>query len=1138
VSENQYHLFQTRRFLPLFVTQFLGALNDNFFKNALVILILYRLAEVAGLDGQILVTVAAAAFILPFFLFSATAGQLSDKFEKSRLIRLIKLAEILIMTLAVGGFLWGDPYLMLAVLFLMGTQSSFFGPLKYAILPDHLHEQELIGGNAFIEAGTFLAILIGTILGGVIILTENGGTVVSACIVVLAACGWLSSFFIPRAEPPSPNLKLNPNVFAETWNICRAAAARRDIRLTILGISWFWLVGATFLAQFPSLAKNVIGANEHVVTLFLTTFSLGIGLGSLVCSKLLNGEITAKFVPFGALGMTLFTFDLFFATSGLAPAPGDLQGIGAFLSQPTAWRILADLTAISICGGIFIVPLYAILQWRSEAAQRSRTVAANNIVNALFMVVGAVAATLMLLAEMSVPEIFLVVAAVNGAVAIYICGLLPDAIVKAAISSILRVLYRVEIRGRDNIKIAGKRAVIVANHVSFLDGVLLGAFLPTKPIFAVYTFIARQWWLKPFFAIVDIFPMDPTNPMAIKSLIKEIQQDRHCVIFPEGRLTVTGALMKIYEGPGMIADKADAMLVPVRIDGAQYTPFSRLRGKVRLRWFPKITITILEPRRFEIPKEVMGRARRQQAGAKLHDVMSQMIFETCDFRKTLFEALLDARSIHGGNHPVLEDVERKPMNYDGLVLGAFVLGRKIARLSAAKEHVGLFLPNSVGAAVTFFALQACGRVPALLNYSTGTKNMISALAAAKIETIITSRRFVEMAKFDDVIETLAVHARIIYLEDLRKEVSIVDKVVGLLARLAARFVHRRADARWDDPAVILFTSGSEGTPKGVVLSHGNLLANINQLAATIDFNPTDIVFNALPMFHSFGLTAGTLLPVLSGVKTFVYPSPLHYRVVPTLAYDTNATIMFGTDTFLTGYARAAHPYDFYSLRYVFAGAEKVKVETQRMWADKFGLRILEGYGATETSPVISSNTPMHFKAGTVGRLMPGMTHELESVPGIEHGGRLTVSGPNIMLGYFRTENPGVLEKPAGGRYDTGDIVSLDDHGFVTIRGRAKRFAKIAGEMVSLSAVEGYVNDLWPEHMHAVVNVPDPRKGEQLVLVTEKPDASREPLIAYAKDRGIAEIMVPKTLRIIDKMPVLGTGKLDYVEVASLAETGA
>ncbi len=1137
MHENQYQLLQSRRFLPLFATQFFGALNDNFFKNALVILILYRLAAAAGLDGQVLVTVAAGAFILPFFLFSAIAGQLADKFEKARLIRLIKLAEVLIMALAVVGFLWGDTYLMLAVLFLMGTQSTFFGPLKYGILPDHLAEDELIGGNALIEAGTFLAILIGTILGGLIVLTENGIPLVSVSILALAGCGWWASRFIPRAEPPAPELRINPNLAAETWNIVRAATSRRDMRLTILGISWFWLVGATFLAQFPNLAKTVIGANEHVVTLFLATFSFGIGVGSLLCNKLLKGEVTAKFVPFGALGMTLFTLDLYFANAGLVPPSGELQGVADFLSRPLGWRVLADLTAIAVCGGVFIVPLYAILQARSDPAQRSRTVAANNIVNALFMVVGAAAATGMLLAGVSVPEVFLVVALANGAVAVYICGLLPEAIVKAALAAVLRVLYGVEFRGRENLEKAGKRAVIVVNHVSFLDAALLGAFLPRKPLFAVNTVIARRWWVKPFLAIVDAFPLDPTNPMALKSLIKAVRADRHCVIFPEGRITVTGALMKVYEGPGMIADKADAMLVPVRIDGAQYTPFSRLKGKLRLRWFPKITVTILEPRRFEMPQGTVGRARRQLAGIKLYDVMSEMIFETCDYRQTLFEALLDARAVHGGNQPVLEDMERKPLSYDGLLLGSLVLGRKLARLSKAKEYVGLLLPNSVAAVVAFFGLQAFGRVPAMLNYSTGSKNMVAALTAAQIETVVTSRRFIEMAKLDAAIEALSAQARIVYLEDVRKRISILDKLAGLAARLAPRLIHRRAEASWDDPAVVLFTSGSEGTPKGVALSHGNLLANRHQLAATIDFNPTDIVFNALPIFHAFGLTGGTLLPVLSGLKTFLYPSPLHYRIVPALVYDSNATILFGTDTFLSGYARLAHGYDFYSVRYVFAGAEKVRDETRRVWSDKFGLRILEGYGATETAPVIATNTPMHFKAGTVGRFLPGIAHELEEVPGIDAGGRLIVSGPNVMLGYLRAESPGLLERPPDGRYDTGDIVSIDDHGFVTIQGRAKRFAKIAGEMVSLSAVEATASALWPEHMHAVLSVPDARKGERLVLVTENADAERDALLDFARAQGIAELMVPRTIQSVDRLPVLATGKVDYVGVKNLLDPG-
>lgn len=1139
MTHNQFHLLATRRFLPLFATQALGALNDNVFKNALVVLIIYRIADAAGMNGQVLVTLAAGIFILPFFLFSATAGQMADKFEKSRMIRWIKAAEVVVMGLGATSFWFADVYLMIFVLFLMGTQSAFFGPVKYSILPDHLDEDELIGANALVEAGTFLAILVGTMAGGLAILGANGTEVVSVTVVALACLGLAASFAIPKAPAPDPALKLNPNFLGETLSIIRQAGERRDIFLSIMGISWFWLLGATFLSQFPAFAKDVIGADQTVVTLFLTLFSVGIALGALLCGKVLKGAVSAKYVPFGALGMTLFISDLYLSTDSRTAAAGvDLIGFGAFFEAAHNWRIVLDLVGTSVCGGLFIVPLYAILQTRADQAHRSRTIAANNIMNALFMVIGAIIATLMLGAGFSVPQVFLSLAIGNGVVAVYVCGLLPDAMIKAILKTVLKLCYRVEVKGLEHYAKAGKRAVIVVNHVSFLDAVLLAVYLPVKPMFAVNTHIAAAWWMKPFLALVDAFPMDPTNPMATKALIKAVQEDRHCVIFPEGRITVTGALMKVYEGPGMIADKADAMLVPVRVDGAQYTPFSRLKGKVRLRWFPKITVTILEPRRFGISEDIMGRERRRIAGVMLYDVMSEMIFVTSNHRRTLFDAVLEAQAIHGHGQPVAEDIERKPLTYSRLVLAARILGRKLAGITRKGECVGLMVPNSVGAVAAFFGLQAFGRVPAMLNFSTGTKNMLAAIEAAEIKTILTSRRFVDIADMGDTVLALSEKAEVVYLEDLRAHINLMDKLLGLISRPFARGLHDRLDLTPDDPAVVLFTSGSEGTPKGVVLSHANLLANRNQLAARIDFNPTDTVFNALPIFHSFGLTGGTLLPMLSGIKTFLYPSPLHYRIVPPLVYDTDATILFGTDTFLSGYARVAHPYDFYSLRYVFAGAERVKDETRRVWSDKFGLRILEGYGATETAPVIAANTPMHFKAGTVGRIMPGIEYELEPVPGIDTGGKLIVSGPNVMLGYLRAENPGVLEPAAGQRYDTGDIVTIDSEGFVTIQGRAKRFAKIAGEMVSLSAVESYAAQVWPEHMHAVVTVPDPRKGEQLVLVTDKPDARREDLSDYAKREGITELMVPKDIRPIAAVPVLGTGKVDYQSVMELVAEGS
>ena len=622
--------------------------------------------------------------------------------------------------------------------------------------------------------------------------------------------------------------------------------------------------------------------------------------------------------------------------------------------------------------------------------------------------------------------------------------------------------------------------------------------------------------------------------MSTKALIKAVREDRHCVIFPEGRLTITGTLMRVYEGPGMIADKADAMVVPVRIDGAEFTPYSRLAGKARIRWFPKITLSILPPRKFASPAAATSAARRQLAAAKLYDVMSEMVFETSDRRQSLFSALLTAAAIHGPNKLMVEDADMVPLSYKRLILGALVLGRKLAARTERGERVGVLLPNAVGTAVTFFGLQAFGRVPAMLNFSTGDKNMISALTAAEVRTVITSRRFIDQAEMGDTVAALGAHADIVYLEDIRGEIGALDKLRGLFDRAFARRVHARLAVGADDPAVVLFTSGSEGTPKGVVLSHANLLANRYQLAARVDFTGADILFNALPMFHSFGLTGGTLLPILSGVRTFLYPSPLHYRIVTALVYGTNATILFGTDTFLAGYARAANAYDFVSVRHVFAGAEKVKDETRKIWADKFGLRILEGYGATETAPVISVNTPLHYRPGSVGRLMPGIETRLEAVPGIDVGGRLHVKGANVMLGYLRADAPGVLDAPADGWYDTGDIVSIADDGFLTIEGRAKRFAKIAGEMVSLAAVESHADAVWPGHCHAAVTVPDAKKGEQIVLVTDRFGATRDALLAHAKSAGIGDLMVPRTVIETDAVPVLGTGKVDYVAVQAVA----
>jgi acyl-[acyl-carrier-protein]-phospholipid O-acyltransferase / long-chain-fatty-acid--[acyl-carrier-protein] ligase len=699
------------------------------------------------------------------------------------------------------------------------------------------------------------------------------------------------------------------------------------------------------------------------------------------------------------------------------------------------------------------------------------------------------------------------------------------ALLKSFLRRLLSLLYQVEVHGLENYEKAGKRVLIISNHISFLDPLLLGVFLPDEITFAINTQISQKWWLKPFLKLSQVFPMDPTHPISLKALIHHLKNDTKTVIFPEGRITVTGSLMKIYDGTGMVADKSGATILPIRIQGAEYTHFSRLKNIVRLRFFPKITITILPPTTIHAADEIHGKLRRKASGHILTDIMSDMIFMTEPQHKTIFSSLLEARSIHGGSHEVAEDLERVPLSYDTLITRSIAIANALKSCTAETEHVGVLLPNSAKTLCVLLGLQLYRRIPAMLNYSIGSAGMISACQTAQVKTVLSSRRFIDLAKLGNEAQALSEQVNLVYLEDIATQISVLDKIKAFWQCKTARYWYNPNDYNPEDAAVVLFTSGSEGAPKGVVLSHQNILANINQVRARISFNANDVVLNFLPMFHSFGFTAGTLLPILSGMKTFFYPSPLHYSVIPEIAYEMDATIMFGTNTFLAAYGKKANPYDFFKMRYVVAGAEKLQESTRELWAKKFGIRILEGYGATETSPVTS-----------VGRFMPEMRFQLEAVQGIEHGGRLHVAGPNIMKGYLLPTNPGVLVPPASvfgeGWYDTGDIVEVDEEGFISIKGRVKRFAKVGGEMVSLTVVEQLATKVWSEAHHAAVSLPHDRKGEEIILLTTQKGANLKQLTDSAE--GMAAINLPRKVFTIDAVPVLGSGKTDYAKATELA----
>lgn len=510
---------------------------------------------------------------------------------------------------------------------------------------------------------------------------------------------------------------------------------------------------------------------------------------------------------------------------------------------------------------------------------------------------------------------------------------------------------------------------------------------------------------------------------------------------------------------------------------------------------------------------------------------------------TLFAELLAARQRFGAGQIAIEDADQQRLSYGRLILASLVLGRRLCLGSRREETIGILLPNACAAVITLFGINAFGRVAAILNFTAGPRNLVSAVNTALVRTIITSRRFAEKAKLEPVLDALrqvktrdGMGMRIIYLEDVHASIGIFDKLLGAVRSCFAKQFHRLKGVSPSQAAVVLFTSGTEGEPKGVVLTNSNLVANSRQVFthASGALLPTDIVFNPLPIFHAFGLTAATLMPLFNGLKVVLYPNPLQYRQVARMIHQSKASVLIATDTFLAGYARAAGPGELDSIRLVVAGAEPVRGETRRLWA-KYGTEILEGYGATECSPVIAFNVPETNRSGTVGRPLPDIETEVVPVPGLPEGGRLKVHGPNVMAGYLTAANPGVVIPPPGGWHDTGDIVSMDDDGFITIHGRGRRFAKIGGEMVSLAAIEMLTSSLWPESRHVVISIPNARKGEQLILLTEEKDSSVEQLRERARQQGFPDLWVPKSIVVVEKIPISGIGKIDLAAAAAMVQ---
>ncbi|MBM3838985.1 MAG: AMP-binding protein [Verrucomicrobia bacterium] len=700
---------------------------------------------------------------------------------------------------------------------------------------------------------------------------------------------------------------------------------------------------------------------------------------------------------------------------------------------------------------------------------------------------------------------------------------------------ILRLLFGFEAHNTCGLSTPGP-VLLIPNHVSWLDWLFVYVSLDTDWKFVTSSTSAETSWVHKMIMVNRrTFPIDPASPYAVKRMAEFLQNGGRLVLFAEGRISLTGALMKYFDGTGFLLFKTHARVITCYLRGAQRLRWVRHSGWTK--WFPRVSAHFSDPLLPPKLEDVSTNQARQRLTTWLMDQQVKLQFdvEMAHGPATPLAAIAETAR-HLPKQIALEDATRQAVTYRRLMTGVNLLARQWANLFGTEsgQRVGVLLPNVNANPVTVLSLWAAGKVPAILNYSTGPATMLTCAQLAGLRHVISSKSFEARARLhlqpfrDAGIE-------IVYLEDVRERIPGLARVLKLMREWlhASRFTPHAPPA---SPAVILFTSGSEGIPKGVELTHRNLIANVRQMLSVIDLQDDDRIFNALPLFHSFGLTVGTLLALVRGVYIFLYPSPLHYRVVPAAVYDRACTVMLSTNTFLNGYARKAHPYDFRSVRLLFAGAEKLQEATASFWARRFGVRILEGYGATECSPCVSVNTPLRPCFGTAGRILPGVEYRIEPVEGVSEGGRLFVRGPNLMRGYLNPDANARFQA-LNGWYDTGDIVKVDAEGYVHILGRLKRFAKISGEMVSLTAVEEALAGAFPEYgircEVAILSRPDEEKGEALIAVTNESRLQTDKMRGAIRGKGLSNLCVPREVRFLREIPKLGTGKVNYRELEKL-----
>jgi acyl-[acyl-carrier-protein]-phospholipid O-acyltransferase/long-chain-fatty-acid--[acyl-carrier-protein] ligase len=1117
-------------FWSLIATQFQGAFNDNALKYLVIFLIIGT--NLSPDEEETKVLLVGSLFALPFILFSMTGGYFADRFSKRSVTIWTKVFEIAVMLFAIAGFAVHSLAMSMAAVFLASTQGALFGPSKYGLLPEILPEKKLSWGNGVIELGTFLAAISGTVVGAYFFDTFRGREQVSG--FVFLACsvlGLITSFGISRVPAADPARKFHINLFGDLWSQGKLIARDRVLWLAVAGNTFFFFLGALLQFDIVFYARDVLHVTITQGSLLQASIAIGIGLGSLAAGYLSGGKIEYGLIPLGAIGITVFGFSL--AAHGL-----------------TFHAVLILLALLGFFGGFFIVPSSALIQHRPEEQHRGGVIAASN----LFSFVGILAASGVFYVlkhhlHLGPAGIFFWSSFLTLAALVYVLWLLPDSLLRLLLWIAAHSLYRLDLKGNENIPARGG-VLLTPNHASWVDAVLLISATDRPIRFLMFKGVYDHPLIKPFARMLKIIPIasDQGPREMIHSLREASEALRHgevVCIFPEGQITRIGQMLPFRRGFERIVKGIDVPIIPVNLDGIWGSIFSYAGGRFFWKW-PR---AIPYPVRITFGKPLPSTATSAEVRQAVQELGVDAFQRRRRYSKPLTRSFLRTAR-RNPRHFCMADGRTPKLTFGDAVIKTVFLARRLRPLWHGQRMVGILLPPSIPGALVNWAALLLGKVPVNLNYTTSSESLASCALQCELKTVVTSKLFLEKVRIQPP-------GKIIYVEDLAENPRVTEKLAALLsaklfpARLLELFLGVRRTPSLDDTATIIFSSGSTGEPKGVILSHFNLASNVEQLEQVFHLHDGDRILGILPFFHSFGFTGALCLPALSGIGVVYHPSPLEAQAIGALVSKYSVSLLISTPTFLNSYTRRCAPEAFGSLRIVMAGAEKLPERIAQSFEDHFGIRPLEGYGCTECSPVVAVNTDdfraayfrqVGAKRGTIGHPLPGIGIRIidpesgETLPA-DKPGLLLVRGPNIMVGYLNHPEK-TTEVLKDGWYNTGDIATVDEDGFLRITDRLSRFSKIGGEMVPHIRVEEKLHELLEAdgQVLAVTAIPDEKKGERLIVLhTLKEDVLIACLEKFAKcDLPALWKPRPDQFLSIEQLPYLGTGKLDLRRLRELA----